>query len=83
VDETTGVTPPLPDVVAIDRALDDLAAIAPRHVRVVECRFFGGLTIPETAEALGISHTTVSEDWRFARAWLHRALSGGAGGSAA
>jgi DNA-directed RNA polymerase specialized sigma24 family protein len=41
---------------------------------VVECRYFGGLTIPETAEALGVSHTTVSEDWRFARAWLHRAL---------
>jgi len=64
------------DLVTIDTALDELAAINPRLARVVECRCFVGLTIPETAAALGVSHTTVSEDWRFARAWLHRALSG-------
>ena len=59
----------------IDTALEALAHVNDRVVRVVECRYFGGLTIPETAEALGVSHTTVSEDWRFARAWLHRALT--------
>ena len=68
---------------ALDLALEALAAVDPRLVRVVECRCFGGLTIVETAAALGVSHTTVSEDWRFARAWLHNALLGEPGGRAA
>jgi RNA polymerase sigma factor (TIGR02999 family) len=68
-------TMPLDTVLAIDHALERLAATDKRLVRVVEARFFAGLTIQETAEALGISHATVSEDWRLARAWLKRALS--------
>lgn len=67
-------TPSFDELIAIDTALDQLSQVNDRVARVVECRYFGGLTIPETAEALGVSHTTVSEDWRFARAWLHRAL---------
>ena len=74
-------TPSFEEVLVIDSALAELAHVNNRIVRVVECRYFVGLTIPETAEALGVSHTTVSEDWRFARAWLHRELSGPAGGS--
>lgn len=77
VDDMLGATPSYHDLLAIDKVLDDLSSRNPRIVRVVECRYFAGLTIPETAEALGISHATVSEDWRFARAWLHRALSQG------
>ena len=72
--DVAGVTPPIHELLAVDAALRDLAAVNERLVRVVECRYFAGLTIPETAEALGVSHATVSEDWRFARAWLHRAL---------
>jgi RNA polymerase sigma factor (TIGR02999 family) len=62
-------------LLAVDQALQELAATDERLVRVVECRFFAGLTIRETAEALGVSHATVSEDWRLARAWLKKALS--------
>jgi RNA polymerase sigma factor (TIGR02999 family) len=68
-------TMPIETVLAIDHALQRLEATDERLVRVVEARFFAGLTIRETAEALGISHATVSEDWRLARAWLKRALS--------
>jgi RNA polymerase sigma factor (TIGR02999 family) len=59
---------------ALDEALDRLEQIEPRHVRVVECRYFVGLTIEETAEALGVSPVTVARDWRMARAWLRHAL---------
>ncbi|MDX1420953.1 MAG: sigma-70 family RNA polymerase sigma factor [Rubricoccaceae bacterium] len=52
-----------------------LDTLEPRHVRVVECRFFVGLTIEETAEALGVSPVTVARDWRMARAWLRHALT--------
>ncbi|HET7697717.1 MAG TPA: ECF-type sigma factor [Vicinamibacterales bacterium] len=72
-DELTS-TPSFEELLTIDTALENLAQVNDRLVRVVECRYFGGLTIPETADALGVSHTTVSEDWRFARAWLQRAL---------
>lgn len=68
-------TMPLDAVLAIEHALQQLEDTNERLVRVVEARFFVGLTIRETAEALGISHATVSEDWRLARAWLKRALS--------
>lgn len=61
-------------LIEIDDALKRLALQRPRWVRVVECRYFAGLTIEETAEALGISHGTVSNDWRMARAWLRREL---------
>lgn len=65
---------PLDRLIEIDDALNRLAEHRPRWVRVVECRYFGGLNIDETAEALGISHGTVSNDWRMARAWLRREL---------
>jgi RNA polymerase sigma factor (TIGR02999 family) len=57
-------------VVALDEALDRLAALDERQARVVECRFFGGLTEPETADALGISLRTAKRDWAKARSWL-------------
>lgn len=58
----------------LDRALDELGRINPRHLRVVECRFFGGMSVVETADALDVSERTVQADWAFARAWLYRAL---------
>ena len=58
----------------IDDALERLAVVRPRWVRVVECRYFAGMTIEETAEALGVSHGTVSNDWQMARAWLRKEI---------
>jgi RNA polymerase sigma factor (TIGR02999 family) len=66
---------PSADVLAVDSALQRLALDDPRKAQVVELRFFGGLSIEETAEALGVSVRTVHSDWAFARAWLYRALS--------
>jgi RNA polymerase sigma factor (TIGR02999 family) len=63
-------------VLEIENALERLETERPRWVRVVECRYFAGLTLDETAEALGISHATVSNDWRLARAWLKQELAG-------
>jgi RNA polymerase sigma-70 factor, ECF subfamily len=65
------------DLVALDEALAELAACDQRKARVVELRFFGGLTIPETARLLGISTATVILDTRLARAWLFRRLEHG------
>ena len=62
------------ELLALDEALGRLEAIHERHGRVVECRFFGGMSIEETGEALGISAATVKRDWTLARAWLHREL---------
>ena len=62
------------EVLTIHDALDRLAAFDERSARVVECRFFGGFTMEETAEALGISVRTAARDWDDARAWLHREL---------
>jgi RNA polymerase sigma factor (TIGR02999 family) len=71
------------ELVALDEALVRLAAVDERKSRVVEMRFFAGLSVEETAEALGVSDKTVMRDWRIAKAWLHRELSGeGAGGVA-
>lgn len=64
------------DVVALDEALDSLHAVYPRQADVVELRFFGGLTLEETATALDISTDTVKRDWRFAKLWLLRELRG-------
>lgn len=61
-------------LIDLDEALVRLEAIDERMVRVVECRYFGGLTIEETAEALNLSPATVKREWRAARAWLHEAL---------
>ena len=63
-----------PDLIALDDALSDLARMDPQQSRIVELRYFGGLTIEETAEVLGISHSTVERDWGLARAWLRREL---------
>lgn len=63
------------DVCALDECLESLASLNARHARVVELRVFGGLTIAETALALGVSHTTVESDWSMARAWLWRNLA--------
>jgi RNA polymerase sigma factor (TIGR02999 family) len=63
------------DLVALDDALKALAAMNEQLSRIVELRFFGGLTIEETAEVLGVSHTTVEGDWSIARAWLRREIS--------
>ena len=65
--------PPI-EVLALDQALDRLAAVDPDLARVVELRFFGGLTLEETAEVAGRSLASVKRDWRAARAFLHREL---------
>ncbi len=65
---------PADDVLALDQALEELESLDERLSRVVECRHFGGLTVPETALALSISPTTVKRDWVTARAWLRRRL---------
>jgi RNA polymerase sigma-70 factor (ECF subfamily) len=70
------------DLVALDEALTKLAGMDQKIAKVVELRFFGGLTEEETARALGVSASTVTRDWRFARSWLRRELSGEAGGEA-
>jgi RNA polymerase sigma factor (TIGR02999 family) len=62
--------------IALDDALRHLASISKRKSDVVELRFFGGLSVEETAEALGVSRLTVIRDWNFARAWLHAEMSG-------
>ena len=62
------------DLLALDEALASLAALDARQARVVELRFFGGLTVEETAEATGVSPATVKRDWTLARAWLKREL---------
>lgn len=63
------------DVVALDVALENLEKIFPQQSRIVELRFYGGLTIDETAEVLGVSAATISREWTMARAWLRRELS--------
>ena len=62
------------DLLALNEALDELAQMDPQQSRIVELKFFGGLSIEETAEVLGISHATVERDWKIARAWLRRQL---------
>ena len=65
------------DILAIDQALNRLGTVDPDQVRLVELRFFGGLTIEETAEVLGWSTGSVKREWNVAKAWLQRDLSGG------
>lgn len=75
---TDAEVPAMPlDVLAIDEALSRLAALDPELARIVELRFFGGLTVEETAEVVGSSPRTVKRAWRSAKAWLHTELSGG------
>lgn len=65
-----------PDLVALDEALAALAEIDPRRARVVELKFFGGLSIQEAAHVLNVSPTTVERDWTIAKAWLHKTVMG-------
>lgn len=64
------------DLIALDHALDGLARLDPQQSRIVEMRFFGGLSIEDTAEVIGVSRTTVKREWATARAWLLREMSG-------
>jgi RNA polymerase sigma factor (TIGR02999 family) len=79
LEEATGAAAPTStssvDVLALDEALDALSSFDVRQCRVVELRFFAGLNIPETADALGVSTPTVERDWAMAKAWLHQRLS--------
>jgi RNA polymerase sigma factor (TIGR02999 family) len=77
LDEALLVTAPGQDLVALDDALQALAGVDPRKSQVVEMRFFGGLSVPETAEALNVSPETVMRDWKVAKAWLLRELAPG------
>jgi len=63
-----------PELLALDRALEELAQIDPQQAKIVELRFFGGLTVEETAEVAGISPRTVKREWRTAKAWLRREI---------
>lgn len=65
---------PAVDLLALNEALDELTLMDPQQSQIVELKFFGGLSIDETAEVLGISHATVERDWKMARAWLRRQL---------
>lgn len=64
------------EIIALDEALDRLHEKDPRAAKVVECRFFGGLSVEETAKVLGVAARTVKRDWSLGRAWLQRELSG-------
>jgi RNA polymerase sigma factor (TIGR02999 family) len=77
LDERTGeVDAYAHELLDLDGALRELERRNPRHARVVECRFFGGMSVEDTAEALGVSPRTVKSDWALARAWLYDALQG-------
>ena len=67
------------DLLDLERGLEALAALDPRQAHIVELRFFGGLTIRETATAVGVSHTIVEREWSLARAWLRRELARASG----
>jgi RNA polymerase sigma factor (TIGR02999 family) len=73
-DALIAVTERPDEFIALDEALQRLAAINERHARIVECRFFGGMSVEETADVLGTSPATVKRDWALARAWLNREL---------
>jgi RNA polymerase sigma-70 factor, ECF subfamily len=77
-EEMLQVERPVEELIAIDTQLTRLEGLNPRLARVVECRFFSGMSIEETALALSSSPATVKRDWRLARSWLHRELAGDA-----
>jgi RNA polymerase sigma factor (TIGR02999 family) len=77
LDDAPAISPePSADLVAVDDALNQLAKVDDRKSQVVTMRFFGGLSVEETAEVLKVSPETVARDWRLAKAWLMRELSG-------
>ena len=63
------------ELIALDDALKDLAAIDPRKCQIVELRYFGGLSVDETAEVIGVSSVTVMREWRSAKGWLLKAIT--------
>ena len=65
------------ELIALDDAIEELSRVDPRKAQVVELRFFGGLSVEETAEVLGISTQRVLRDWKLARAWLMREIAAG------
>ncbi len=71
-----GAALPTVDVIALDEALTELAGLDPDQARIIELRFFAGLTVAETAKAVGVSRATVLRDWSMARVWLYRRLTG-------
>ena len=76
LDERLGLAPARPEeILALDEALGRLEQLSARQARVVECRYFAGLSVEETATALGVGTATVQRDWRFARAWLQQTLA--------
>src|SRR5262245_5401367 len=80
LDSGAGVVPePQLDVLAVDEALDALTARDPRAAQVVKLRYFAGLTVPEAAEALGVSLATAENDWAYAKSWLKLRLAEGDG----
>ena len=81
LDEGLGAPVPDLDLVALEDALGELAALDPDKVRIVELRFFGGLSLEETAEVLEVSPSTVTREWRMIRAWLYRRLRRGTTGA--
>ena len=72
--ELRGVSPKIENVIVIDEALQRLERIDPRQSRLIELRFFAGLSVEETAEVMGVSPVTIKREWRSAKAWLHREL---------
>jgi RNA polymerase sigma factor (TIGR02999 family) len=78
-DAAAVATEPSADLLALDSALSNLAAFDPRKAQIVELKYFGGLTIEETAEVVGVSTPTVEREWRTARLWLYRAMTTEAG----
>ncbi len=78
LDEGVGqAAPPDCDVLLLDQALSELADAAPRHARIVEIRYFGGLTEEEVADALAVSRSTISREWQTVRTWLYRRMTWG------
>jgi RNA polymerase sigma factor (TIGR02999 family) len=69
-----------PDLLDLDEALEELAAFDPVQARLVELRFFGGLTVEEAAEVMAVSRTTANREWQTAKSWLYRRLTREGGG---
>ena len=80
-DAFSAVTERPDDFIALDEALQRLSTLNERHARVVECRFYGGMSVEETADVLGISPATVKREWALAKGWLYRELAGRRGDS--
>jgi RNA polymerase sigma-70 factor, ECF subfamily len=76
-DQVAAVAAPDVEVLSLDRVLDDLAALDPRQARIVELRYFGGLSEQEVGAVLSLSRATITREWQSARAWLYRRLTSG------